>query len=83
MEMSLFCITHLIMFICAAIIACTLCLENIHTSVIMLLNPASGISRLKKLKTIYRTLIIESILIKSLIINMLNIGMEISNQLMK
>jgi len=83
METNLFYITHLAMFICAATIVCTVCLENIQAWAIKLLNLASGISPLKKLKAIYRSLVKESISIKSLIVSVLNIGTQISNQLLK
>ncbi len=83
METNLFYIIHLTMFICAATIVCTEYLENIQASAIRLLNLASDISPLKKLKAICRPSTKERMSFKFLIISVLNIGMQISNQLLK
>lgn len=83
METYLFYTTHLTMFICAATVIAARTIENKQPFVKKILDFTSVISPVKKLKAIYRTLIKESKYVKTLVINILNIGMQISNQLLK
>ncbi|MDP9077062.1 MAG: hypothetical protein M3O71_06530 [Bacteroidota bacterium] len=83
METCVFYITHLVMAICAVIIIGSACPESRKISLEKFLMLTSDMSLLKKLKAIYRSSIKEKKSVKSLVINILNIGTQISNQLLK
>jgi hypothetical protein len=83
METYLFYITHLIMITCFLTIISTGWAEHMHTIFKNVSELISGISPLKKPKAIYRLINQERTCFKSLLVNMLYIGMQISNQLIK
>ena len=83
METYLFCLTHLIMMTCFIVIVSIGWEVHKPMTIKNMAGIFSGISPMKKLKTIYRTFNKERLCFKSLIINLLYIGMQLYTQLFK
>lgn len=83
MDTILFILTHSVMLVCAAIVLCNSQLDSIVAFASRIMNLISGISPLKIARAIYRLFRKESLSFKVLIINILNIGIQISNQFLK
>jgi len=83
METYLFYLTHLIMMTCFIVIISIGWEEHKLAVKKNMAGIISGISPIKKLKTIYRTFGKERVCFKSLIINVLYIGMQMYSQLFK
>jgi hypothetical protein len=83
MEIYLFYLTHLIMMICFIVIISIVWEEHKPMVIKNGAGIISGISPIKKLKAIYRTIGKKEIWFKSLIVNSLYIGMQMYNQLFK
>ena len=83
METYFFYFTHLVMVICAVIVISTAWYEGLLIAISRVLIQLSDISLGNKLKTICRFLKKEENYAKSLVVSILNIGMQITNQLLK
>lgn len=83
METYLFYLTHLIMMICFVVIVSIGWEETGLMDIKCMVGIISGISPIKKLKAICRTFDKEQFCFKSLLINILYIGMQMYSQLFK
>jgi hypothetical protein len=83
METYFFYFTHLVMVICAVIVISATWFEDLRIAISRVLTQLSDISLCSKLKAIYRSLKKEENYAKWLVVSILNIGIQITNQLLK
>lgn len=83
METYLFYATHLIMIACVAVVISAAKPENMQNSLKWIQDLSGRIAFLKNFKAMYRSIGKEGICIKTLIINILSIALQISAQLLK